>query len=751
MSKCSKCTLSTLSNRTVCLWGRGNKPAKIMIVGDSPDSQDNNKGIAFVGSKYNDLFGKAGMQGLCYYTYAVKCMPGYTKKTKKKIKKSERGACYDYLLSEFNEVKPQLVVFLGADAWKVAFEAASSVNEYRGRVYPHPDFGFVACTYSPKYIFTNQAYENLFINDMKNYIEFISTGRIAKVTYGGEVSVSDDAQEIEEAFREACLFPQVFSDVETSGLNYWEPGFRTTVYGAAWGKGRGIVFEPARHPELYAKFLQLPQVVHNATFEGGIYPRSTRIVGDTLVLSHLQNPLLPLGLETRANIHLGNVHWKGNELTLNDWKQRNRIDVDVTRCLHEMLTTSLDNARIHLHDRLVLPAAIIYAGIQARGIRLDVAHQQALDKELEDEAKQIRERLVREFGFPANGNVGSPEQVSNYLYKQLNIRVPPGALGEDSKFASTNADYLAELALDYPVCAVIRKYRETCKLRSNYIYRDSNGSLLQEIHPKFRVCGAVTIRPTSQDPPGQTFSRQKRVRRSYTNRRGILISGDLKQVELVVGGARIAADPTMVKVYTTGGDIHTETALAICGSGDDASRTKAKPLNFLLLYGGEARMLRLAALKQYGVLFSEEEAYRYRTMWLQKYLGVYQHHQNTAHELLQSGIVRSPLGQVWQLQEALSSDPRQQKEAVRKALNYPVQGTGALCCHCGLIELDKMDPGAAILTVHDQVVADVPLEGAKEFAIEWKRRWEAAIQEVYPHEVPIQVDMKMGSSLGELK
>ena len=166
-------------------------------------------------------------------------------------------------------------------------------------------------------------------------------------------------------------------------------------------------------------------------------------------------------------------------------------------------------------------------------------------------------------------------------------------------------------------------------------------------------------------------------------------------------------------------------------------------------------MLRIAALKNYGVRLSMAEAQQYSAGWFSKYFGIAQYHRFGAQRCLLDGFATSPSGRHWNLSKAFSRNRADQEEAIRCWYNYPTQGMGADLTALGLQALFEMDADAPILTVHDQVVGDIPYEAdspeAREFALEFKRRWEAKINLFYPHPVPITVDITMGPNLGELR
>lgn len=570
--------------------------------------------------------------------------------------------------------------------------------------------------------------------------------------------ISHNRDEIVAALERAEQVGTVASDVETAdrdgnpSTKYWEDGFQVTHYGACWDDEDAITFDPRKFPDLYKGFLKLKQIVHGAEYEGGVWERDVKIVGCTKLMSKLTDQTKPSSLEEAASRYLFMPLWKGHETTWEHWAERNLRDVVATWKLAWKLWRGLDSRRRNLHDEILLPSAIIYGHIPRRGLRLDCDNQRKLEWELTVEANEVYEQLVAS-GMPRGANINSPPQMRRFLYEQMRIPVPDRAYTKSGE-ASTDANTMAQLALAYPVCGLVRKWRGINKLKSNYVYHSDDGfGFLDILHPTFNLTGADTGRASSQNPNGQNFSRQPRVRRNYIPSRDLFLSLDMKQAELVIRGARLANDPTMVRVYKNGGDIHTETCLAIVGDLTKENRTKAKTANFSLLYGGKWQMFQLIALKNFEIVLTDGEAFDMHRGWFDKYYGIKEENARIARQvLLAPHKTHGPTGRVYDHSEYARSRARHhQEEAIRQGYNYSTQGAAFDLCCLGLIELDRLDSQAPTLTVHDNVVADVYEKDWKELEHEWRTAWERRMQEVWPHEVPLRVESSIGPNLGDLK
>ncbi|ONI88713.1 uracil-DNA glycosylase [Actinosynnema sp. ALI-1.44] len=141
---CHNCDLYKDATQTV--FGEGPASARIMMVGETPGDQEDRKGAPFVGPAGRLLdraMGEAGIdRSAVYLTNAVKHFK-FTERGKRRIHKTpsrtEVVACQPWLLGELGEVKPELVVCLGAVAAKALLGPSFRVTQHRGEVFDLPD------------------------------------------------------------------------------------------------------------------------------------------------------------------------------------------------------------------------------------------------------------------------------------------------------------------------------------------------------------------------------------------------------------------------------------------------------------------------------------------------------------------------------------------------------------------------------------------------------------------------------------
>jgi uracil-DNA glycosylase family 4 len=110
-NSCARCALGATKTNTV--FGRGNREADLMFVGEAPGEQEDLTGRPFVG-RAGQLFDKflAAVdikQEDYYITNILKCRPPHNRDPLP----AEQDMCIEYLREQVRLVKPRLIVCLG--------------------------------------------------------------------------------------------------------------------------------------------------------------------------------------------------------------------------------------------------------------------------------------------------------------------------------------------------------------------------------------------------------------------------------------------------------------------------------------------------------------------------------------------------------------------------------------------------------------------------------------------------------------
>ncbi|MEN9580739.1 MAG: polymerase, partial [Pseudomonadota bacterium] len=165
-------------------------------------------------------------------------------------------------------------------------------------------------------------------------------------------------------------------------------------------------------------------------------------------------------------------------------------------------------------------------------------------------------------------------------------------------------------------------------------------------------------------------------------------------------------------------------------------RRRAKAVNFGVIYGqGDS-----ALGKSLGI--SRMEAGQFIAAYFRRYAGVQRFMDETLQTTRASGVVRTLLGRMRIVPDIHSENRARRLAAERIVMNTPIQGTAADLLKLAMLKLkDPVTPGTRmLLTVHDELVFEVPMAEVTEAKLRIKR----AMEDVYPLDVPLVVDVGSG-------
>ncbi|HXJ22258.1 MAG TPA: DNA polymerase I [Polyangia bacterium] len=403
-----------------------------------------------------------------------------------------------------------------------------------------------------------------------------------------------------------------------------------------------------------------------------------------------------------------------------------------------------------LYRTLELPLARALARIECRGITLDVAKLREIGHEVGQSLVALEAEIHGQAGGPFN--IASNKQLADVLFGKLSLPV----IRRTKTGPSTDADTLEELARLHPVPAKIVEFRALAKLRGTYI--DALPALVNpatgRLHTSFNQAVAATGRLSSSNPNLQNIPIRtelgRRIREAFVAKPGhVLVSADYSQIELRIL-AHFSRDPAFLEAFRSGQDIHQRTAAEVFGVPAEAvtaeQRRIAKAINFGLVFGqsdfGLAQVLRIP----------RTEARTYIDSYFARYAGVRAYMERAIADAREAGTVSTLLGRRRPLPEIRATRAQDRAYAERIARNTPIQGSAADILKLAMIRIDHaIESGAApvdgaglLLTVHDELVFEVPEAGASEL-MRWVKN---EMEVVYNLEVPLVVDVGSGLTWG---
>lgn len=403
-------------------------------------------------------------------------------------------------------------------------------------------------------------------------------------------------------------------------------------------------------------------------------------------------------------------------------------DADATLRLYGELLPDIVSMGLEDILSLDISAIPLVDAMHDAGILLDQENLRTFDGFLEEDMLRIRQEMFGLLGKDINPS--SSKQVGEFLYGDLRMPVveetPGGLPSTDDKTIET-----LRVKFPHPALDLIGDYRERHKLKSTYTeplqkHVEKDG----RIRTKFSVTRVATGRLASSEPnlmnqPTRT-DLGKRIRESFVASPGNLLgSWDLDQIEMRVL-AHESEDPSLLKVFREGLDIHKMTASLVFGvpidQVTDAQRSSAKSIGFGILYGITADGL-MAQLYLRGIEATKKQCQEMIDAYLTTaYPGVGQYMSRKCSEAKRYGYVRDMFGRIRYLPGVRSSLSWVRSESERQAGNFPIQSAAQ-----GLIKLamagvhsrvlpslhDSGIPVLPLLQIHDELIMEFPEDSAE--------------------------------------
>ena len=548
-----------------------------------------------------------------------------------------------------------------------------------------------------------------------------------------------------EKLRQATLFA---FDTETTSLDYMqaeivgvsfatEPGAAAYVPlthdypGAPDQLERDEVLEKLRplleNPER-AKLGQHLKYDRHILQNHGIHLRG--ISHDTMLESYIHNSVATrhdmdslaeyyLGIETT---HFEDIAGKGvkqltfNQIPIEQAGPYAAEDADITLQLHQHLWPLLQKnpSLCKLYQELEIPLIEVLAQIEYRGVHIDVDQLKTQSSEI---AKKLAELERQAYDLAEQPfNLGSPKQLQQILFEQLNLPVlrktPKGQ-------PSTAEEVLAELAHDYELPQIILQHRSLSKLKSTYTDRlplDINPRT-GRVHTSYHQAVTSTGRLSSANPNLQNIpirtAEGRRIRQAFIAPQGYrIVAADYSQIELRIM-AHLSNDEGLLQAFAQGVDIHRATAAEVFNVALDAvsdeQRRSAKAINFGLIYGMSA----FGLARQLGI--TRPAAQEYVERYFARYPGVKSFMDNTRQQAAEAGFVETVFGRRLYLPEINARNAQRRQAAERTAINAPMQGTAADIIKRAMLSVHRQLQQESvdaymIMQVHDELVFEVAQE-----------------------------------------
>ncbi len=160
-TKCTKCGLHV--RRTNVVFGEGNPNSPLVLVGEGPGDQEDKTGRPFVGRSGQLLDRALADNGLSrsdiYICNTVKCRAADWSTGKPQNRPptpQETATCRDWLIPQLAEIKPWVILAIGAPSAKNLIKKDFKITKERGLYFPCEFTKTAIATLHPSYILRQQ-------------------------------------------------------------------------------------------------------------------------------------------------------------------------------------------------------------------------------------------------------------------------------------------------------------------------------------------------------------------------------------------------------------------------------------------------------------------------------------------------------------------------------------------------------------------------------------------------------------------
>lgn len=485
------------------------------------------------------------------------------------------------------------------------------------------------------------------------------------------------------------------------------------------------------------------------------------IAFDTMIASYLINPiklnhnlgdisLEYLGLrkvELKGLIGTGRKQIGTDQVPLEQLAEYAAEDADFVMRLVRPLQKLLEEHELtKLFNEVEIPLLSVLAQMEMNGVAIERKLLNQLSWRLGEDIEALTAQIYHEAG--EEFNVNSTKQLSDILFTKLKLPI----IKRTKTGYSTDAEVLEKLAQNYELPKLLLDYREKTKLKSTYVDALPQLADLETdlVHTSFNQTVTSTGRLSSSDPNLQNIPIKtevgREIRRAFVPRdKGRKIfSADYSQVELRIL-AHLCADPSLMKAFHEGLDVHEFTAANLYHTTPDEvtreMRNVAKTVNFSIIYGVSA----FGLAQSLGTSVSEAQAFI--DSYFERYGKVQEYLEAQKAKARDQGFLTTILGRRSYFPDIRSSNPTRRQFAERAAINAPIQGSAADLIKIAMIRIQsqieqKHLESLMILQVHDELVFDVVVGELEQVESLVRSEMEAA----YPLRVPLKVDVTVGAS-----
>ena len=530
-----------------------NGDSRVLVVGEAPGSEEDDKGVPFVGisgqflrNVLEDVFGLDNVA----FTNVVRCRPPDNKITKKAI-----DHCKKFVMDDISIIDPEIVLLMGNSPLSGVL-GQTGISRWNGVVVKKDDRKYVPL-YHPAFILRDASH-------MDEWLEaIISIEDDDKEEYIYKHIFPKTIEDLYEMKKVLCDADSISYDVETNMLKPYNDDAKIISFSFAC-EGKAYAF-PFLHPKSWWTDDELDKVVsivsvilahhfrgiigHNIKFDQmwtyatlGVWFEAS---SDSMIISHLLDSRGGIhGLKRLAGINLGMFQYDSEldaykkahkeadperggsyaNIPLNILLPYGAKDAEATLRLEKLLKDKITDKQRILLEQLIMPASDELCIMQCNGFPIDkhiarrysIIYRSASNRALVDirSDKKVK-KLSKDRQIVLDGeivgtrrkrkvfkfNPGSPDQLSELYFRRYNI--PVLAVSPKTGKPSTTYKAYKHLEGEFRILGKVRLYKLLGKMLSTYIEPACNGAWTSDdgkARTTFNLHTVVTGRTSSSDP-----------------------------------------------------------------------------------------------------------------------------------------------------------------------------------------------------------------------------------------------------------
>lgn len=378
-----------------------------------------------------------------------------------------------------------------------------------------------------------------------------------------------------------------------------------------------------------------------------------------------------------------------------------------------------------------IPLIPVVAEMEIAGVNLDCRWLKKISGKATVELNKCAEEVYKLAGI--RFNIGSSKQLAEVLFDRLKY---PVIEMTDKGARGTGKEVLKELAYrGYEVAEAIVEYKALKILITTFMTTlPTQVGVDGKLRGGFNALGTITGRFSSNSPNLQNIPAREKfgIRKAFKASKGcVLVGGDYDQLELKMMGI-MADDPTLIKAYSEGIDIHSLTTESVNEKlGLSLIRSQGKQINFSVLYGMAGKSLanklnsELKQLKKKGkigeseykrLFLSDKQGAKIIEGFFATYAVFARKGMNKVNLAKRTGYITTYGNRIRWVPELKNKSTFNQGK--RFVINTWIQGSAGDVVKIAMVNIHKRFrlegvKGSLILQVHDELLADVSRQDAE--------------------------------------